>query len=184
MPESPACTSKNIWGNSYWGKNLYPQCLDESVLVKVANATISKEAWRFCKVLSKVRQSEDVLTSNITRVLAIVNKIKRYRETLLDIRLIDKIVRSLVPKFDYVACVIESKDLDSMTIEQVMGQLQTKEDKFKRRQDKFLEYVLKSKVFLKDNQEEKSQKVRLRRWIRTWAQLWPSDHAAVCLHRC
>ncbi|KAK5825175.1 hypothetical protein PVK06_019981 [Gossypium arboreum] len=75
---------------------------------------------------------------------------KRYGDTLEDVQVIEKIIPSLVPKFDFVVCVIESKDLDFMTIEQVMGEFQAQEDNFKRRQDESLEQNLKDKVSLKD----------------------------------
>ena len=58
-----------------------------------------------------------------SRLVVIVNQMKRYRETLEDAHVIEKILRSLTPKFDYVVCVIESSDLNSKTIEQVIGEL-------------------------------------------------------------
>ena len=54
----------------------------------------------------------------------------------------------------------ESKDLDSMTIEELEGSLQAREDKIKKRHEEPLEQVLKSKVFLKNDGGEKSQRER------------------------
>ena len=54
--------------------------------------------------------------------------------------MVEKILRSLTPKCDDVVCVIEeSKDLDSMTLEELVGSLQAHEDKIKRRQAEPLE---------------------------------------------
>ena len=50
----------------------------------------------------------------------------------------------------------ESKDLDSMTIKELEGFLQAREDKIKKRHEEPLEQVLKSKVSLKDDGGEKS----------------------------
>ncbi|XP_039008449.1 uncharacterized protein LOC120136503 [Hibiscus syriacus] len=127
---------------------LIHQCLDDSMFVKVANANTVREAWEILqnslhgvdkvkKVRLQVLQCEfetlrikesESISDYYSREMIIVNQMKRYRETLED-------------------------DIDSMTIEQVMGELQAQEDRFNRRQDESIEQVFKAKVSLKNIQK-------------------------------
>ncbi|GKD40252.1 hypothetical protein Tco_1260459 [Tanacetum coccineum] len=124
------------------------QCLDGAMFEKVANATTSKEAWEIIqnafKEIDKVKrvrlqsfreefrkiQMEEFKTISdyFTRVLTISNEMKRNEE---------------------------SKDNDSMTIDQLMGSLKAHEEKLVKRMGKEpLEQALYSKVSFK--QREKS----------------------------
>lgn len=94
-----------------------------------------------------------------SRMNAIVNQIKRYEDKIEDVRVVEKILHSLIPKFDCVVCVTEeSKDLDSMTLEQLKGSLQSHENKIKIRQDELLEQALKANISLKNDNGENNQR--------------------------
>ena len=107
-----------------------------------------------------MRESESI-SDYCTRVKVIVNQMRRYGDKIEEVHVVENILRSLTPKFDYVVCVIEdSKDLDSMALEQLEGSLQAHEDKIKRRQNDSLEQALKAKVSLKDDDGENNQRGR------------------------
>nr|GEV41503.1 copia-type polyprotein [Tanacetum cinerariifolium] len=125
------------------------QCLDDAMFEKVANATTSKEVWEILqntfKGIDKVKkirlqtlrgefeklqmEESETISDYFTRVLTISNEIKRN-------------------------AIEESKDIDSMTIDQLMGSLQAHEEKLmKRRGKEPLEKALYSKVSFKEREK-------------------------------
>ncbi|KAL6285137.1 hypothetical protein ACE6H2_009527 [Prunus campanulata] len=58
------------------------------------------------------------------RTLTVANERRINGEKLEDVVVIEKILRSMTPKFDYVVCTIEeSKDLDSLSIDELQSSL-------------------------------------------------------------
>ena len=67
------------------------------------------------------------------RTLTIVNKMKVYGEKIEQSVIIEKILRSMTLKFNYVVCSIEeSNDLSTMTIDELQSSLLIHEQRMHR----------------------------------------------------
>lgn len=66
------------------------------------------------------------------RTLTLVNKLRANRGKIDDVGVIEKILRSMTSKFDYVICYIEeSNDLDALTIDELQSSLLVHEQRMK-----------------------------------------------------
>ena len=70
------------------------------------------------------------VSNYFSRTMAIINKMRTHGEKMEDVTVIEKILRSMTPKFNYVVCSIEeSKDLDELSIDELQGSLLVHEQK-------------------------------------------------------
>ena len=70
------------------------------------------------------------------RIKPAINKVQYCTIWVLinDVKIMEKILRSIDSNFDHIAAIIEeTKDLEAMTIEQLLSSLQVCEEKKKRR---------------------------------------------------
>ncbi|KAE8655864.1 hypothetical protein F3Y22_tig00117016pilonHSYRG00207 [Hibiscus syriacus] len=117
------------------------QALDDDGLKIFQVQALARKHGRSCKPLTK----------DPSKVVAVSNQLKRNGEMLEDVRIIEKILRSLDPKFEHIVVTIEeTKDLEEMKIEQLQGSLQAYEEKHKKKHE-FTEQLLK--LQLKDMHE-------------------------------
>jgi RNase H-fold protein (predicted Holliday junction resolvase) len=75
----------------------------------------------------------ETITEYFARVLSIANKMRSNGEQMKDTIIVEKILRTLIEKFNYVVVSIEeSKDIDTLTIDELQSSLTVHEQKFSR----------------------------------------------------
>ncbi|XP_019429620.1 PREDICTED: uncharacterized protein LOC109337165 [Lupinus angustifolius] len=127
---------------------LIHQCVDDVHFEKIQNANNTKEAYdilirrhdggdKIKKLkLQTLRRQYELLNMEeserigdyFTKILAITNQMKGYGEQISDLMIIEKIMRSLPQKFDFIVVVIEeAKDINVMKIEELQSSLEAHE---------------------------------------------------------
>ncbi|XP_022875679.1 uncharacterized protein LOC111394138 [Olea europaea var. sylvestris] len=115
--------------------------LDEAMFEKVTFLTKAKEAWEIIengfKGIEKLK--------------------KRYEENIEECHIIEKILRSLGSKLEFVSIAIkESNNLDTMILDQLMGSLQAYKERLKKKGE-LVAQVLQTNVSLGGQEKEKEQ---------------------------
>ncbi|XP_047258238.1 uncharacterized protein LOC124890434 [Capsicum annuum] len=124
---------------------------------RIAAATTSKQAWSILqkefqgdsKVIvvrlqslrrdfeTLMMKSGEPIADFLSKAVAIVSKMRSYDEKVTDQTIVEKILRSLTPKFDHVVTTIEeSKDLSVFSFDELMGSLQAHEARLNRSTEK------------------------------------------------
>ncbi|XP_038896697.1 uncharacterized protein LOC120084959 [Benincasa hispida] len=81
----------------------------------------------------EMKSCEEV-TEYFSRVMTVANKMRIYGEDMQDVKVVEKILRSLTEKFNYIVCSIEkSKDIDTLTIYELQSSLIVMNKSFQRR---------------------------------------------------
>jgi hypothetical protein len=89
--------------------------------------------------LLQMEDSESV-SDYFSRTLALVNQMKTNGETIRDQQIVEKVLRSLTLKFEYIVTAIEeSKDFSAMTVDELMASLQVHEQGLKEKEGKTVE---------------------------------------------
>lgn len=133
---------------------LIHQCIDATNFDKITGATTSKEAWDILDKsfkgdakLLKIRlqtlrrqygllqmEAQESVADYFTRLLTLTNSMKSYGETITDVSVVEKVLRTLSLRFDHVAVAIEeSKNLKTMKIEELQGSLEAHEQRMNER---------------------------------------------------
>lgn len=77
----------------------------------------------------RMKMSESVIDF-FARTMSIANKMRIHGEKIEDVTIVEKILRSMTPKFNFVVCSIEeSKDIDNLSIDELQSSLLIHEQK-------------------------------------------------------
>ncbi|XP_057719732.1 uncharacterized protein LOC130934162 [Arachis stenosperma] len=143
------------------------QGVDYTVFGKIANAKSAKEAWNTLKLsykgvdkaqkakLQSLRRayeryemsSSETVEQYFTRVTDLVNKMRVYREDMPDSKVVEKILWTMPMKYDHVVTtILESHDMDTMTIAELQGTMESHISRILEKSEKSTEEALKSRV--------------------------------------
>src|SRR3954468_23715273 len=105
-------------------------------------------------------KNNEKVSEYISRVIVITNEMKACGETLSEQVIIEKILRSLTPQFDYIFVSIEhSKDLETMRIEDLQSSLEAQELRLtERTSEREVEQALKAYFVKKDQKHRRGDK--------------------------
>ena len=77
-------------------------------------------------------RKDETITEYFTRVMQVANKNRSNREEMPEKKMVEKIMCTLTDKFTYVVVSIEeSKDIDTMSIDELQSSLVVHEQKFR-----------------------------------------------------
>jgi hypothetical protein len=73
------------------------------------------------------------ITDYFTKVMTVASKMRIYGEQMRGVMIVEKILRSLTDRFNYIVCSIEeSKDIDVLSIDELQSSLIVHEQKFQK----------------------------------------------------
>lgn len=137
-------------------KNYLFQAIDKSVLKTITQKETAKQLWDSMKVkyrgnarvkraqLQRLRRVFETLemkmgesvTDYFRRIMVTVNDMRNCGEDLEDVKIVEKILRTLTDDFNFIVCSIEeSKDIDQLTVDELQSSLLVHEQKLRRKGD-------------------------------------------------
>ena len=97
----------------------------------------------------------------------VVNQLTRNGETVNNARVVEKILRSLIDKFENIVCAIEeSKDLSTLSVEELTGFLEAHEQRKMKKKEEAVEEANQTRNRTKTKRYSFKQLSRKRMW--TW----------------
>ncbi|XP_015075746.1 uncharacterized protein LOC107019897 [Solanum pennellii] len=110
------------------------QTIDCSILETILCKETSKKIWDSMKkkyqVNVKAKRSREAIADFFSRTMAISSNMRIHGEQMQDVTIVEKILRSMTPKFNFVVCSIEdSKAIDELSIDELQCSLLVHEQK-------------------------------------------------------
>jgi hypothetical protein len=145
-------------------KNYLFQSIDRTILETILVRDTARDIWESMRrkyqgsnkvkraQLQALRRDFEVLSMKenetvdeyFSRTLAIANKMTAHGERLEQVNIVEKVLRSMTSKFNYVVCSIEeSNDVTTLTIDELQSSLLVHEQRMKGTQEKDDEQALK-----------------------------------------
>ncbi|CAJ2629918.1 unnamed protein product [Trifolium pratense] len=145
-------------------KNYLFQAIDREIIETILNRGSAKEIWDSMRMKyqgsSKVKRAQlqalrrdfevlgmtesESVNDYFARTLAIANRMTAQGQRMEASTIVEKILRSLTPKFNYVVCSIEeSNDVTTMSIDELQSSLLVQEQRLKSQAEKVDDQVLK-----------------------------------------
>ncbi|XP_019435536.1 PREDICTED: uncharacterized protein LOC109342032 [Lupinus angustifolius] len=133
---------------------LIHQCVDGANFEIIDGAKTAKEAWdsleksyKGATKMKKVKlrtmrrkyellqmEENETIAYYFTKILTLINQMKSYGEEVKGQSIIEKILKTLTPKYDHIVVAIEeSKNLEDCKIEELQSSLEAHEQRLKDR---------------------------------------------------
>ncbi|KAJ0509944.1 putative RNA-directed DNA polymerase [Helianthus annuus] len=135
-------------------RNYLYQSIDKQILKTMTQKESAKKIWEAMKLkyqgnarvkraqLQRLRRNFELLemkdgeTINdyFSRVMIVANDMRNFGEDMSDLKVVEKILRSLTENFNFVVCTIEeSKDIDTLSVDELQSSLLVHEQKLTRK---------------------------------------------------
>jgi RNase H-fold protein (predicted Holliday junction resolvase) len=145
-------------------KNYLFQSIDRSIIETILVRDTAKDIWDAMRrkyhgstkvkraQLQSLRREFEILSMGesesvdqyFARTLAIANRMSAHGERLEQVAVVEKILRSMTSKFNYVVCSIEeSNDVTTLSIDELQSSLLVHESRMKGQKDSIDEQALK-----------------------------------------
>ncbi|PNX90251.1 F-box protein [Trifolium pratense] len=184
LVENPTDAQRNAFkenkNKDYKALFYIQQNCDAQHFEKIAKSTKSKEAWDILESYhdggakvkkvklqayrrqyeSMVMEEDQKVSDYFSKLLSLVNQMKNCGENITDEMVVEKVLRSLTPSFDYVVVAIEySKDTTTMKIEELQSALEAHEIKVLRRgSERVNQQALQAQTNKKDDNSKNYKK--------------------------
>ena len=145
-------------------KNYLFSAIDKTVLKTITLKNTSKQLWDSMKLkyqgnsrvkraqLQTLRRNFELLemkigesvTDYFGRVMVVANDMRNCGDDMEDVKIVEKILRTLTENFNYIVCSIEeSKDIDSLSVDALQSSLLVHEQKMRKSNNGGDDQVLK-----------------------------------------